>query len=632
MATRPRQRLRPVVPDRLDLRDRPYRPVIATAPTTRLVASAADRLPVLDQGETSACTGFALANVVNYLLRKSKREPDASVSPFMLYSMARRYDEFPGAHAEVGSSLRGAMKGWYRHGASAQALWTEISMPDAHPDPKRDWWQDAAKRPLGAYYRVDPRSVTDMHIALNEVGVLYASAICHEGWAEGFDLRGAARKDWLVPPRGATPADGGHAFVIIGYDARGFLVLNSWGTSWGDGGFATLTYSDWMDHAMDCWVAQLGVSTVQHQAISASSSLRTDARGRVTLANEPVLCQREIAPFIVNMENNGDLSRSGKFRTLRSDLQTLLETHFDSARRLWKRGKRATVDVALYAHGGLTGEKSASEAAARWIPALYDAQIFPIFLMWETDVLSTLRNRVADALEDTPSAATGWRDAVSKWWNTRLERTLAGPGTLLWDEMKQNAQAIGQRPTSGVHQLFDLGLSVPEFAPSRVRLHLIGHSAGSIVHCHLLDALVRLGWQFDSVHFMAPAVRTDVFDATLLPCLRARQVREYHQYHLSAEAEEKDPSCRPLFGYGRSLLYLVSEAFEGGTRIPILGMEKFFDEAVQRPRLRDVRRFVRAIPAPSRQSGSTMHGDFDNDNATLHSIIANIKGRGTRAK
>jgi len=40
---------------------------------------------------------------------------------------------------------------------------------------------DATRRPLGAYYRVDPNSVTDIHVALNEVGILYAGAVCHSG-------------------------------------------------------------------------------------------------------------------------------------------------------------------------------------------------------------------------------------------------------------------------------------------------------------------------------------------------------------------------------------------------------------------------------------------------------------------
>jgi hypothetical protein len=80
---------RNVVPDALDLRDRPYQPSIAVSPAPTFAPSIA--LPVLNQDDSSACTGFALASVVHHLQRR--REPKAAqVSPWMIYSMARRYD------------------------------------------------------------------------------------------------------------------------------------------------------------------------------------------------------------------------------------------------------------------------------------------------------------------------------------------------------------------------------------------------------------------------------------------------------------------------------------------------------------------------------------------------------------
>src|ERR1035437_3935831 len=107
---------RNVVPDSIDLRDRTYMPSIMMIPAD-VVAPKAD-IPVLNQRSTNACTGFALASVIYHLQRAAKRKPDDyRVSPYMLYSMARRYDEFPGdPTADTGSSLRGAMKGWYKHG------------------------------------------------------------------------------------------------------------------------------------------------------------------------------------------------------------------------------------------------------------------------------------------------------------------------------------------------------------------------------------------------------------------------------------------------------------------------------------------------------------------------------------
>src|SRR3546814_711497 len=150
----------------------------------------------------------------------------------MLYSMARRYDEWAeDDDVDSGSSLRGALKGWASHGASAERLWTKLDMPKATNKPDEDWWLDAVKRPMGAYYRISPENMRDMHIALAEVGALCASAFTHAGWD-------ALLGDRATPPptaidelpviahaRGAR--DQGHAFAIVGYTREGFVIQRS---------------------------------------------------------------------------------------------------------------------------------------------------------------------------------------------------------------------------------------------------------------------------------------------------------------------------------------------------------------------------------------------------------------------
>ncbi|HSM98129.1 MAG TPA: C1 family peptidase, partial [Gallionella sp.] len=555
---------RNVVPDRIDLRDRPYLPPVGVIPDASLAPSS--DLPVLYQRDTNACTGFALASVIYHLQRAAKRDPaQCGVSPFMLYSMARRYDEFAGdPAADTGSSLRGAMKGWYKHGVCTSRLWTSEKMP-AGPvkKPSDDWWLDAVLRPLGAYYRVDTRSVTDMHVALNEVGILYASAACHSGWDEGFSVKSRSSKSWwTLPARKAAPGDGGHAFAIVGYNSDGFIIHNSWDTAWGSGGRAVLTYEDWLDNAMDCWVAQLGVVTDLHREIARSATLRLRA-GKVQLASEATLRKRELSPFIIDMENNGRLSNTGDFRTQDSDIDALVNLHLGEARKAWGLKDSDAVDIAIYAHGGLTSENDAAATAAKWIPALYDNRIFPIFLMWETDLWSTLTDRLEDVLKGQPRMTGGLFDSVKSWWNERLEKLLAEPGTMIWAEMKQNAEAISSADDSGGVKLFRACQRSPLFAnPSRVRLHLVGHSAGSILHSHVIDQLCGMDWGFESVNFMAPAVRVDTFQDKVVPAIRNGKVRRYNQFHLSDDMELKDPTCKPILGYSRSLLYLVSQSFE----------------------------------------------------------------------
>src|SRR4030095_10732413 len=163
-------------PDRLDLRDLPYRPPLRSLPPIwppgkvikANLTSYIEAKLVRDQGEEGACTGFGLACVANYLLwvehLKAKRGGTfASVSPRMLYELARRYDEWRGVDYE-GSSCRGALKGWNKHGVCKEGLWP-FPLSKGAPvfvSPKAGWEKDAVTRPLGVYYRVDKNSIVDI--------------------------------------------------------------------------------------------------------------------------------------------------------------------------------------------------------------------------------------------------------------------------------------------------------------------------------------------------------------------------------------------------------------------------------------------------------------------------------------
>lgn len=573
-----------VRPDSVDLRDWEYQPPVSSAPHD--VHYPNDTRPVLNQGQTSACTGYALAVVIEYLLVRAGRHVEA-VSPHMLYSMARRYDEWAenddGSEDEdSGSSLRGALKGWLRHGASNARLWPGVAMPKPRARAEADWWTDAVKRPLGAYYRINPKSLRDMHVAIDQVGALYASALTHRGWQELFRPEPTVRPE---DPARLTPIrclrgdpDGGHAFAIVGYNRDGFIVHNSWGGDWGDGGLAVLRYSDWLQNAMDCWVAQLGVVTAEHEAIANAVSLRRDRDDpdRAVVSSNPVLAAHEISPFVINMENNGRLSARGQFRTQESDIDALLGIHLVQACKDWKLGENGVVDVAIYAHGGLNNEDAAAASARFWIPKLYNERIFPIFLMWETGAIKTVVNLIedkiaSDAAERAGGAWARFKDELKEFWNERIE-TLARPiGRPLWSEMKDNAGKIGGDARSGVGLLFKkFKAQQGKLKLPKIRLHLIGHSAGAILHNHLGVSAIGAKFDLRSVSLIAPAVRVDEFNKRLGTAILGTQTKLLVA-HLTDAAERSDSTCKP---YGHSLLYLVSRSFEDRSETPILGLER----------------------------------------------------------
>ena len=237
-------------PDRADFRDRLYEPGLHEVPREMPLSRwQKHKVPVLNQGEDGACVGFSLATVANFLLRN--RSARTSVSPRMMYEMAKDYDEWPGDDYS-GSSCKGGVKGWQRHGVCVFGLWPH--------DPKvkggeltEERAADAAMRPLGSYYRVNPHDLRHVHAALAEVGVLYASGDVHEGWWEPDEKGVIAHSDVKA---------GGHAFAIVGYDAYGFWIQNSWGPEWGINGCARLPYASWIRDGYDVWVCRTGVPVI----------------------------------------------------------------------------------------------------------------------------------------------------------------------------------------------------------------------------------------------------------------------------------------------------------------------------------------------------------------------------------
>jgi hypothetical protein len=637
---RKNQHKRNVRPDAIDLRDWEYRPSIAFAPPDVLWPN--DPRRVKQQGDTNACTGFALATVLEYLLERSATKQAEDISAFMLYSMARRYDEWAEDETEdSGSSLRGALKGWARHGASCERLWASLRMPPASNVPAEDWWLDAVKRPLGAYYRIEPDNVRDIHVALKEVGAVYASALTHQGWDA---LLGRKRTPTptdtdeipiIESARGA--ADQGHAFAIVGYTRKGFIVQNSWGAAWGAGGFAVLPYPDWLRNAMDCWVVQLGVVTAEHDVVSQAPSLRVERRaGRdvAVVSSNETLADHEISPFVINMENEGRLSQRGRFRTNADDLRALLTNHLPVARARWQLAANEPMDIAIYAHGGLTDEDAAAKTARDWVPHLYTNRIFPIFLMWETGASKTLSNMFDDVTrgEAELTAAGGrwerFKERFSEWKDERLEGLSRFPGGRMWAEMKQNAAALSGHADAGVVRLFTLfkDAGVRAALPP-VRLHLIGHSAGAIVHSFLGARALKQGLELASISLLAPAVRLDLFDGLLGSAIAARGIRVLIA-NLTDAAERNDDTCKP---YGHSLLYLVSRSFEDHEETPLLGMEKHLVPALATkawsPRVRQLRCPGGMWDGASAATRATTHGGLDDDQAVRDAVAAFVTAR-----
>jgi hypothetical protein len=619
-------------PDRLDLRDRPYLPPLGNLPAQWPTdAEVKQWLPayaagghLLDQRLDGACTGFGLAAVINYLLfvRDAMAQPGTQarrVSPAMLYQLARMYDEWPGEDYE-GSSCRGALKGWHRHGVCREALWPcvfdrkgrrvvtpPLEDPEQPDDPERNWDVDALACTLGVYYRVDMRSVVDLQAAIRQNGAVYVSATVHEGWAVSArkTLRGHADLVRIKPVAQPKKA-GGHAFALVGYNEHGFVVQNSWGKSWGSYGFALLPYEDWVMHGTDAWVFTLGVPS--HRAASGQTPVSRSPRFLVPfgsalsdgapdrpaglIAGDDALTRRfrdikkpEHRPLDAEQAYRHTivLDRGLPVRndiTAESPLAALASAVQERPLR-WLN-ERGSVKLMIYAHGGLNSESDSINRIRVMAPYALANGIYPLFISWRTGALET----VSDLAEECAAKfglgvrgmpqAKGWLDRITEGTDRMLEPVLRAPGGAMWGQMKANAERASLHEQGGVRLMMPHLKALQQQLPG-LEIHLIGHSAGSLVLGAMLTHMARAGLQAASVRLFAPACTAEFANTHYVPAVKNKVLAPQHFHiHVLSDQNERDDAVGP---YRKSLLYLVSRSFEDTHKMPLLGMARCFDPA-----------------------------------------------------
>lgn len=609
-------------PDRLDLRDWPYQPTLSPLPDTLINCHQVPE--ILNQGMEGACSGFALSAVINFLL--SKHGIKRRASPRMLYEMARCYDEWPGENY-AGSSARGAMKGWARHGVCERKLWPDNIHGRGQLNDKIS--QSALAMPCGAYYRIKHKEVRDMHAALNEVGIVYCTLMVHDGWEKPgpakITVKDKKNKRELPVIARKGRSESGHAVALVGYTRQGFIVQNSWGEGWGNEGFALLPYEDYLLHATDAWVAQLGVPLAVDLWATLGTKGADTTSGRYRGQQQIPLA--EIRPYVIDIGNNGELSQSGNYWTSEQDLVRLFtETIPAKAKELGWKKKR----IMLYLHGGLNSETDVAKRVVAFRDKCLANGIYPLHIMWETGPLETLSDMLGDIFTKADErAGGGLLSGLREAKDCALELTSAAFGGPMWIEMKENAwRASDHRKGIGGMQLIRkyataaLGNASPQ-EKQNWELHVVAHSAGSIFAAHASEHLTSLEIPLKTLQLMAPAIRIDEFKEFMLPAITSKTCPQPTLYLLN-EQQELDDTVGP---YGKSLLWLVSNAFEDKRGTPILGMTHHLNAD---PKLKQkLGEIVVSVSqgTPGSENASTSHGGFDNDVPTMNSVLRRILGQ-----
>jgi hypothetical protein len=282
----------------------------------------------------------------------------------------------------------------------------------------------------------------------------------------------------------------------------------------------------------------------------------------------------------------------------------------------------------LYAHGGLNSPKDSARRIAAMKETFKNNGIYPYHFMYDTGILEELKDvimRRGDKAEARAGGFADWTDRLLEW-GTRI------PGRALWREMKDGARLPFLPERAGTETLAIWLNAMARKSGKRLKIHICGHSTGAIVLARLLESMEDLAptLRIQTCSLLAPAATVGLFESHYYPYLVSQPgtfgIDRMQLFNLNDRLERDDTVGKV---YRKSLLYLVSRGFEEEVPEAILGMQRHVDKLMQKPKMAAVAERFNvhyADGTPNKVTESTSHGGFDNDVATMNSLLRTILG------
>jgi C1A family cysteine protease len=199
--------------------------------------------PVRDQGRRPTCLVFAASSAHEHARNHS--EP---LSPEALFAGAKTRDGLP---ATKGTTMSAALAAAEEDGQCDESAWP--------------YGDAAATDATATYYRARGAARTRSGLVdatRKGLGDGDASLLVLRVTEAWFGVG----NDGLIPGPGTADQTAGlHGVVAVGYDdsRRQLIIRNSWGSGWGDGGYALLSYE---------YLERYGVEAVRLEAVPVAAS------------------------------------------------------------------------------------------------------------------------------------------------------------------------------------------------------------------------------------------------------------------------------------------------------------------------------------------------------------------------
>jgi len=208
---------------------------------------------VYNQYDLGSCTANALGAAFQFEQIK-QNQPDFVPSRLFIYYNERVLEGT--VNEDAGAMIRDGIKTMVKEGVCPEDMWP-YRTGKFRKRPPQECYTEALNHQVLEYQRITPHTLYEVKHALHMGHPISFGFMIFESMMTDD----VARTGVVPMPRPGEQPMGGHAVLAVGYDDKrnALLVRNSWGSSWGIGGYFWLPYEyvSKPNMSADYWVIKL---------------------------------------------------------------------------------------------------------------------------------------------------------------------------------------------------------------------------------------------------------------------------------------------------------------------------------------------------------------------------------------